>query len=91
MPRFVVSMLRTVCFEREIVVEAPDEERAKAIAKQMAPDLVFDKKYPTEHEALMVAKAQRNLPTTKESLSPDPFDMLVKHMQKDDEPDISMR
>ena len=88
MPRFAVAILRTVCFEREVVVEAADEEHAKAIARQMAPNLVFDRKYPTEHEAMTAFKVPQDHPTTKELLDPSPFDILVKHL---DGPVISMR
>lgn len=70
MPRFAVTIMRTFAFEREIVVEAPDAEQAKAMARKMAPDLVFKHRFPTEHEPLAVRKVPDTHPTTEEVLRP---------------------
>ena len=80
-----MTILRTVSFEREIVVEAPDEELAKAIAKRMAPDLVFKTKYPTEHDPLTVRKVPETHPTTEETLRPPAYPP-----PNPDDPDITL-
>ena len=62
-------VLRNICFEREIVVEAMDEEQAKIEAKAIASNLVFNYRYPTEYDVITVREAQPNQMTTEETLS----------------------
>lgn len=56
MPKYRITLLREICHDTTLVIEAETSTDAMKIAQVRGYEVVFDKKYPTEYRVLACVK-----------------------------------